>query len=298
MSVADPESDAFYQAVAAIDAGDVDRLQLLLAAHPRLASDRLDGSPQWLRLQVGNAADGFFSRPYLLWFVAEDPVRHGRLPPNVVGIIRVIVAAARKTNVAALQDQLDSTLRLVCWSGVAADAALQLEMIDALVDAGASPARNPNNALVNGHIAAAELLLSRGAIMTLGAALCLERWDEAERLNARATPQVRQFSLVLAALNGKAAGVEWILARGASPNEPSADLYPHGTPLHHAVCSGSLDTVRVLIDGGADPQRLDSAWNGTPLGWARYYEQNSDSKRRSRYSEIASYLSDVSSLRE
>jgi hypothetical protein len=81
------------------------------------------------------------------------------------------VSAACKTNVATLQGQLDSTLRLVCWSGVAADAGLQLEMIDALVDAGASPARNPNNALANGHIAAAEHLLSRGAIMTLGAAL-------------------------------------------------------------------------------------------------------------------------------
>ncbi len=156
MSVADLESDAFYQAVTAIDAGDVDRLQLLLAAHPRLVSDRLDGSPEWLRRQLGDAADDFFSRPYLLWFVAEDPVRNGRLPPNVVEIIGVIVAAACKTDVATLQDQLDSTLRLVCWSGVAADAGLQLEMIDALVDAGASPAKDPNNALVNGHIAAAE----------------------------------------------------------------------------------------------------------------------------------------------
>src|SRR6185369_4047364 len=142
---------------------------------------------------------------------------------------------------------------------------------------------------------AAKHLLSRGAIMTLGAALCLERWDEAERLNARATPEIRQFSLVLAALNGRAAGVEWILARGASPNEPSADLYAHGTPLHHAVCSGSLDTVRVLVNAGADPQRADSAWNGTPLSWARYYEQNADSKQRLRYTEIASYISEVSS---
>jgi hypothetical protein len=298
MSVADLETDAFYQAVTAIDAGDVDRLQLLLATHPRLVSDRLEGSPEWLQLQLGDAAHDFFRHPYLLWFVAEDPVRNGRLSPNIVEIIRAIVAAARKTNVATLQDQLDSTLRLVCWSGVAADGGLQLEMIDALVDAGAAPAKNANNALVNGHVAAAEHLLSRGGIMTLGAALCLERWDEAERLNAQATAEVRQFSLVLASLNGKAAGVEWILARGASPNEPSAELYSHGTPLHHAVCSGSLDTVRVLINGGADPQRPDSAWNGTPLGWAKYYEQNSDAKRRSRYSEIASYLSEVSLLRE
>jgi Ankyrin repeats (3 copies) len=291
-------NDLYFQAVAAIDAGDVDRLQRLLAAHPQLVSDRLDDSPEWLRRQLGGAADGFFSRPYLLWFVAEDPVRNGSLPQNVADIIRVIVAAARRTNAATLQDQLDTTLRLVCWSRVAAEAGLQLAMIDALVDAGASPAKNPNNALVNGHIAAADHLLSRGATMTLGAALCLECWDEAERLNAEATADVRQFSLVLAALNGKAAGVEWILARGASPNEPSADLYAHGTPLHHAVCSASLDTVRVLVNAGADPRRPDSAWNGTPLGWAEYYEHNSNSKRKQRYAEIGSYLRGVSSSRD
>jgi hypothetical protein len=294
MSTADFENEPYYQAVTAIDAGDVERLQLLLAAHPRLVSDRLDDSPEWLRHQVGGAADGFFSRPYLLWFVAEDPVRNGRLPPNVREIIHAIVAVARQTHAATLQEQLDTTLRLVCWSGVAAEAGLQLEMIDALVDAGASPARNPNNALVNRHIAAAEHLLSRGAILTLGAALCLERWDEAERLNAEATPEVRQFSLVLAALNGKAAGVEWILARGASPNEPSADLYPHGTPLHHAVCSGSLETVRALINAGADPGRSDAAWNATPLGWAEHYEEDSDAKRKPRYAEVASYLRGLS----
>jgi hypothetical protein len=54
MSVAKLEDDAYYQAVAAIDAGDVERLQLLLAAHPRLLTDRLDGSPEWLRLQLGD----------------------------------------------------------------------------------------------------------------------------------------------------------------------------------------------------------------------------------------------------
>ena len=39
-----------------------------------------------------------------------------------------------------LQEQLDTTLRLVCWSGVAARFGVQLEMIDALIDAGAAPA--------------------------------------------------------------------------------------------------------------------------------------------------------------
>lgn len=164
----------FHQVVAAIDAGDVERLQRLLHEHPSLATDRL-------------------------------------------------------------------------------------EMIDALVDAGAALAENPNNALVNGHVAAAAHLLSRGAIMTLGAALCLDRWDDAERLDAEATPKIQQFSLVLACLNGKSVGVRWILARGASPHEPSADLFAHGTPLHHAVCSGSLDTVKALVAAGFAVRHFDRA---------------------------------------
>ena len=168
MAAAELEHDAWYQAVAAIDAGDVQRLQTLLAAQPPLVTDRLDDSPEWLRRQLGDAANGFFSRPYLLWFVAEDPVRNGRLPPNIAEMIRVIAAAARAAKAATLQEQLDSTLRLVCWSGVAAGAGLQLEMIDALVDEGAAPAKNANNALVNGHVAAAEHLLSRGGIPDAG----------------------------------------------------------------------------------------------------------------------------------
>ena len=290
------DDDAFRQAVTAIDAGNVEQLQRLLEAEPSLATDRLTETPDWLRSQVGDAADGFFKSPYLLWFVAEDPVRNGRLPSNIADVIRLIAATARKNHAASLQDQLDSTLRLVCWSGVAADAQLQLPMIDALIDEGAAPAQNQNNALVNGHLAAAAHLLSRGATPTLGAALCLEHWDEAERLNTVATPEIRQFSLVLACLNGKATGVEWILARGASANEPSADLYSHGTPLHHAVCSGSLETVKVLVVAGADPLRPDSAWNGTALGWAEHYVENSSPQRMPQYAEIVSYLREVQGL--
>ena len=169
-------------------------------------------------------------------------------------------------------------------------------MIDALIDEGAAPATNQNNALVNGHLAAAAHLLSRGATPTLGAALCLGRWNEAQTLNAVATPEIRQFSLVLACLNGQAAGAEWILARGASANEPSADLYAHGTPLHHAVCSGSLETVKVLVVAGADPLRPDSAWDATALGWAEHYVESSEGKRRLRYAEIVAYLREVQGL--
>ncbi len=64
----------FREAVSAIDAGDVTTLQRLLVTHPRLVRDRLDSPGAWLRDKVGNALEGFFRQPYLLWFVVEDSV--------------------------------------------------------------------------------------------------------------------------------------------------------------------------------------------------------------------------------
>jgi ankyrin repeat protein len=280
----------FAEAVTAIDRGDVPALLRILNEHPELVSTRLESPGPWLRESVDGALDGFFARPYLLWFVAEDPVRNGTLPPNIVDITRVIIDAAQLHARDSLPSQLDDTLRLVCWSGVAAQCGVQIPLIDLLVNAGAAPAANANNALVNQHVAAAERLVQLGGRLTLGAALCLDRWDDIPRLFAEANDAQKQMSLVLAALNGKADAVRWMVNAGVPMNQPSADLYAHGTPLHHAVCSGSLETVQALIEAGADASIADTAWNGTPLGWAEHYVADSAPDRRARYATIAEYL--------
>src|SRR5262249_38542691 len=243
----------------------------------------------WLRDKLGGALDGFFKDPYLLWFVSEDAPVHGRLPKNIADVARTILRATQ--GAPRLQEQLDSTLRLVCWSGAAQRCGVEVELIDTLLEAGASPDGGPDNALVNGHFAAAEHLVARGAPLTLASAVCLGHWDDARRLAPAADGAEKQFALVLAALNGKAEAVTWLAGAGADVNRPSADLYAHGTPLHHAVCSGSLPAVRALVEAGADPGARDSAWNGTPLGWTDYYlteKKDADSQRR--YGEIADYL--------
>jgi peptide-methionine (S)-S-oxide reductase len=278
----------FQEAVTLIGAGDVPALERLLTDHPELARERLASPGPWLREKIGGALNGFFKDPYLLWFVAEDVPVLGRLPKNIADVTRAILRAAR--GAPGWQEQLDSTLRLVCWSGVAQRSGVQIELLDTLLDAGASPDGGPNNALVNGHVAAALHLVARGAGLTLASAACLGRWDDARRLATTASEGEKQFSLVLAALNGKAEAVAWLLG-GADVNRPSADLYAHGTPLHHAVCSGSLPTVQALVEAGADPGRRDTAWGGTPLGWADYYlaERKDDDSQR-RYGAIADYL--------
>jgi peptide-methionine (S)-S-oxide reductase len=261
-----PAEDRFTAALAALDAGDVATLERLLRENPSLATERRD-SP----------ADGFFARPYLLWFVAEDPVRAGKLPPNIPEVARVILRAAPHS-----QEELDYALMLVAWSGVASDCGVQIPLLDALIDAGANPDGGPNNALVNGHVAAAAHLVERGAPLTLASALCLGRWDEADRLGEHANPAQKRFALTLNALRGNAEGVRRLLALGVDPSAVSEDLYSHATPLHHAVWSKSLETVKVLVEAGARLDAVDTAHQGTPMGWAKYGGAG--------YEEIVRYL--------
>src|SRR5690349_13003771 len=133
----------FCEAASAIDAGDVDTLEQLLTRQPRLLRDRLDSPGAWLREKVGGALAGFFERPYLLWFVAEDPVRNGTLPSNITQVARAILRSAEREGVESLQEQLDYALRLVAWSCVARDCGVQIGLIDVLVDAGASFGSTP-----------------------------------------------------------------------------------------------------------------------------------------------------------
>lgn len=286
-----PLDSLFHDAVAAIDDGDVGELKAILAAHPQLVRERLDSPGPWLSDKVGKALGGFFKRPYLLWFVAEDPVRNGKLPRNIAAVARTIIEAARRESVPDLQEQLDYALTLVSWSGISAECGVQIELIDVLIDAGANPDGNPNNALVNGHFAAAEHLLKRGARLTLATALCLDRWDEVDALLPTTSPRKRQFALVLAALNGKSEALRRMTRAGSDVNARSEDLYAHGTPLHHAVCSGSLEAVEALVEAGADRSVKDSAWDGTPLDWAEYYLRDENAHGAGKqYAEIANYL--------
>jgi Ankyrin repeats (3 copies) len=292
----------FRDAVSAIDAGDEASLKRQLAAHPNLVCERLDTPGAWLRDQVGNALDGFFARPYLLWFVAEDPVRNGKLPGNIAQVAQTMIDAARRQHVDSLPEQLDYTLRLVCWSWIARECGVQIALVDVLVDAGASVdghdlyggryGTNSDAAIYNRNFAAAERLLEHGAAVTLTTALCLGRWVDFERLVATASLEEKQDAFVQAAMGGNAEAVRRMLALGMNPTTVSARNQSHGTALHHAVYSASLDAVRVLVESGADLNRRDTIYDGTPLGWANYcQQQETDAGRAKQYSDIAAYLS-------
>lgn len=281
----------FKEAVSAIDSGDIIRLKNILTECPQLVHQRLTAPGDWLRTQVGNALEDFFRHPYLLWFIAEDPVRNGTLPPNIGDVTRTIIAVARQEQVESLQMQLDYALKLVSWSWIARECNVQIELLDILLDAGANPFGNANNALVNDNTEAASHLVKRGDSLTLASALLLNRWDEVEHLAATATTQQKQFSYILASLKGKPKAVQFMLSLGLEVNTPSEDLYPHATALHHAVSSGSEETVQILIEAGADVTAQDTAFQATPMGWATHYlAQEQNEERKAAYTAIIATL--------
>src|SRR5262249_12626679 len=224
---------------------DVAALERLLTAHPRVVRDRLDAPGGWLRDKVGGAVDGFFKQPYLLWFVAEDPVRNGKLPRSIAQVARTIIEVARRERVENLQEQLDYALRLVCWSWIARECGVQIELVDLLLDAGASVdgdtlnegrfGTNSDAAIYNSNFAAAERLVERGATLTLTTTLCLGRWADVERMANSATQDDKEGAFVQAALNGNAEALRRMLALGIQPTTVSARNQSHGTALHRAV---------------------------------------------------------------
>jgi Ankyrin repeats (3 copies) len=266
----DISNPLFREAVSAIDTGDVGALERLLAAHPELVRDRLEEE---------EGGEAYFRRPYLLWFVAENPIRAGKLSQNIVQVTRAILEAAERQG--SLREQIDYALELVCSGRVARESGAQGELIDLLCGAGADPNLALVPALAHRELAAAERLLERGAGLTLLAAVCMERADDFAHLAPVASTEERQSAFAGAALYGRAQPLALLINLGVELNAYNpAGFHPHGTALHHAVDSGSLDTVRALVEAGADLGTRDRAHQGTPLDWADYLQ----------HPEIAAYL--------
>lgn len=228
------------------------------------------------------AGEGYFKDPYLLWFVAGNPIRRDTLPGNIGDVARTIIDAARAHAAPAFQGQLDYALALVCSGRVARECGVQRQLIDILIDAGASTDCLPA-ALAHCEDDAAERLLERGARLTAAAAACLRRLDDLRRLLPAASAEERQQAFIGAAIHGAAEPLRLILDAGVDVDAFGPDgFHTHATALHQAVYSGSLDAVQAVAEAGADLRIRDRLHHGTPLGWATYLNRTA----------IARYLRD------
>lgn len=274
----------FREAVEAIDAGNMATLQSLLTAHPQLIYTRLD-----------TPTDGYFKQPYLIWFVADNPIRNKKLPPNITDITRLLIDTAKKDYFEDFQYYIDYTLGLVSTGSVPRDCGVQIEMIDLLIDAGASPGGGIG-ALAHGNMDAARHLIERGGELTLATAIGLDLIDDVHRLLKDASSTEKETALMVAAFYGKTDMIKLLIAQGVDVNaylSPSSGFHHHASALHQAIYSTSLEAVKMLIEAGANLEAKDLAYSGTPLGWAMYMQtEETDEEKIRKYAGIEQYLQD------
>jgi ankyrin repeat protein len=163
----------------------------------------------------------------------------------------------------------------------------QLPALRALLDLGADMTATEASGLTALDQAAlddaaemVQLLLDRGALLTLPAAIALNRTADVERLLAADPNALKPGGscatlIVRASERGAVDAIRALIRAGASVNAPDTTLTAVDdtrgyTPLHAAAWNGRLEAVDVLLEHGANPNARDSKYCGTPAGWANY----------------------------
>jgi hypothetical protein len=248
------EDVTFRRAVDLLDAGDVAGLRAQLKQHPNLVH-------QHVVFEGGN----YFRNPTLLEFAAENPVRHGTLPDNILEMSRVILDAGVE------QSALNETLMLVSTGSVPRECRVQLKLIDLLCDRGADPNSAIHAAALHGELEAVNALIGRGARIDLPVAAALGRIEDARRLLPGASPEDRHLALTLASDFGHIEVVRLLLDASEDPNRYNPiGGHSHRTPLHQAAGAGHEEVVRLLVERGARLDMKDILWHATPADWARH----------------------------
>lgn len=282
MKTADITDKFFREAVEAIDSGNLLLLEQLLSEHPELLRQRSDVPKE-----------GYFKEPYLLWFIADNPIRNEKLPANIVDIAKLIIGFVKREAADSLEHQVNYALGLVETGRIPKECGVQIELVDVLIEAGAKPGK-AIGALANSNTEAAAHIINRGGEITLTAAICLEWKDQIEELLPKADDKEEQLALVAASFYGKAAMVDLLIQFGANVNgypESNSGFHSHATALHQAVYAGSLDCVKLLVEAGASLDATDKIYNGTALGWVRHMQEGiNDDNDKIKYKAIEEFL--------
>jgi len=248
------EDPIFRRAVDLIDVGDVAALRAFLKQHPKL-----------MHQHVAFEGWNYFHNPTLLEFVAENPVRHGKLPANIVETAKVILDAG------PAQSELNETLTLVATGSVPRECRMQVPLIDLLCDHGADANSALRAAALHGEMEAVHALILRGARIDLPVAAALGRIEDFRSLLPASRSDDRHLALAVAAQFGHIEIARLLVDAGEDLNRYNpVGGHSHSTPLHQAAGAGHVELVRLLVERGARLDMKDILWHATPADWARH----------------------------
>jgi ankyrin repeat protein len=266
----------FEAAVAAVVWGELPALHELLRSDPTLVRAR-----STRRTHFDPPVHG----ATLLHYVGANGVEghNQRTPANSVAIASALLeAGAEPDALAGCYGCKCATLSLLVSSSHPAQAGLQVELTELLLDHGAALEGCGESwgtplltALLFGFPETAEALAQRGARIGLAAAAGLGRTVELAQLLPQADARERHVALSLAAALGHTSAVRFLLEAGEDPDRYNPrGAHAHATPLHQAALAGHLATVRLLVEHGARLDLADTIYASTPRGWARHAGQN------------------------
>jgi len=277
----------FSDALAALNAGDLETLRRLLADDPSLVHARTNLDPPY----------GYFSGATLLNHVAGNPgpsrdssTPREPLPPNIVDVARAILDAGADVNASTIGPNGGTTMGLVLTSLQASDLDVSGPLIQLLLDYGAKPLdlKDPgalDGSLINHAPRAAEKLIELGAKADVFAAAALGRmdllrvsFDGRGRLKSRPHRHGRTMgerdaiglALLYAYVRKQQPAVDFLLEKDGNWNMIGVN---NGTALHRAAWDGDLPMVERLVAKGADVNNRDNPFLATPIGWAAHNDQ-------------------------
>jgi ankyrin repeat protein len=261
---------SFEQAADAIVIGDLATLDKILHDDPQLirAHSTRRHQATLLHYVSANGIEGY----------------RQKTPTNIVAIAGRLLRNGADVNAIADVYGRSTTLALVATSVHPERAGVQADLMQLLLDHGATIDTNPvplvNICLANGRGRAAEFLAAHGAHLDLEGAAGVGRLDvveshfnESGALRPSATNTQMERGFLWACEYGRNNVVTFLLQRGASLQSQAKTGQ---TALHWAVIGGHEDTIKLLLDGGASLEEKN-VYGGTALGQALWSAANGDS---------------------
>ena len=275
----------FDEAVAAMDAGDLERLRRVIASDPALVRARTNLEPPY----------HYFTGATLLHHVAGNPDRgrlDGRLPPlpaNSAEIARLLLDAGADVHALTLGPHGGDTMGLVLTSKQASDANVAGPLIDVLLARGVKLDLTSDTALdaslANHAPRAAEKLIALGAKPDLLAAAALGRldllrafFDDEGRLLSRPRRNGKEMTdrdaiglaLLYAYVREQREAVDFLIEKDGNWDMTGVN---NGAALHRAAFAGDRAMVQRLMARGASMSNRDNPFWSSPLGWADHSNQ-------------------------